>query len=321
MMKKVYVSFKIPEQGIEELKKHFIVHVNQEDKAVSREWLVKNIKDYYGILSMLHDKIDAEIMDAANGGLKIISNYAVGYNNIDIPYAVRSGITVTNTPGVLTVATAELAFALMMSLLRNIPQSDRYVKNGEFDMWRPKFMLGEELTGKTVGIIGMGRIGCAFARMLAGFDNRIIYYNRHRADNETESSLKAEYADLDTLLGESDIISIHAPLNEDTYHMFTYDTFTKMRRESYIINTGRGAIIKEDDLARALKEGLIRGAGLDVYEFEPEVNKELVNMDNTVLLPHIGSGSFYARNTMSSMAAQAIIDLHLGKKPEHVVEA
>ncbi len=319
-MDKVLVTYKIPEMGIKALKEHFDVYVNTDEEALSREWLKQNINKYFGILSMLHDRIDKEIIDAAGDGLKIISNYAVGYNNIDVKYASEKGITVANTPGILTIATAELAFSLMLAVMRKIAVSDRYVRDGRFKMWYPELMLGDELTGKKVGIVGMGRIGQAFAKMLRGFDVQISYYNRNRVSPETEKELNASYKDFDTLVSESDIISIHAPLNDDTHHLFKYETFKAMKNEAYIINTGRGAIIREKDLAQALKEGLIKGAGIDVYEYEPVVEKELLELENIVMTPHTGSGSYKARYTMSTMAAQAIIDCHKGKKPDHVVK-
>ncbi|HHF52570.1 MAG TPA: D-glycerate dehydrogenase [Candidatus Aminicenantes bacterium] len=318
-MNKVYITFKIPDKGIEFLKKKFEVQVNPRQKPVSREWFLENGGGYDAFITMLHDIIDKEIIDVMKGRVRVISNYAVGYNNIDTEYAARCGITVTNTPDVLTNATAEIAFALMLSVMRRVVEGDRYVRGGAFDMWKPELLLGEETAGKTVGILGMGRIGRSFARKCRCFDMKIIYHNRNRISMEEEEALGARYVDFSGLLSESDVISIHLPLTPQTRHLFTWETFQRMKRGAFLINTGRGPIIREDDLVKALKTGLIKGAGLDVYENEPNVHTGLLELPNTVLLPHIGSGSLKARETMSLMAAEAVVDVLCGNIPRHKV--
>ena len=318
-MDKVYITFKIPDRGIALLNKEYDVRINPEERPVSREWLLQHGGEYDAFITMLHDPIDKEVLEVMKGRVRAIANYAVGYNNIDTEYAAQCGITVTNTPDVLTNATAEIAFALMLSVMRRIVEGDRYVREGSFHMWKPELLLGEETAGKTVGILGMGRIGRSFARKCRCFDMSIIYHNRTPLPQKEEESLGARYVDFHQLLSESDVISIHLPLTPQTRHLFTWETFQKMKKGSFLINTGRGPLIKEDDLVKALKTGLIKGAGLDVYEHEPEVHKGLLELPNTVLLPHIGSGSVKARETMSLMVAQAVIDVLHGKIPEHKV--
>ncbi|MBN2726085.1 D-glycerate dehydrogenase [Candidatus Mcinerneyibacteriota bacterium] len=318
-MDKVYITFKIPNKGIEYLKKEFDVHVNPQQKPLSREWFLENGGEYDAFITMLHDPVDREVLDVMKKRVKVIANYAVGFNNIDIEYASRCGITVTNTPDVLTNATAEIAFALMLSVMRRIVEGDRYVREGAFDMWKPELLLGEETAGKTVGILGMGRIGRSFARKCRCFGMNMIYHNRHPLPKEEEVALGVRYAEFSQLIEQSDVISIHLPLTPETRHLFTWETFQKMKRGAFIINTGRGPVICEEDLVKALKKGLIKGAGLDVYEYEPEVHKGLLELPNTVLLPHIGSGSVKARETMSLMVGEAVADVLHGKTPRHKV--
>ncbi|HDS03469.1 MAG TPA: D-glycerate dehydrogenase [Firmicutes bacterium] len=318
-MDKAYVTFKIPRKGLDLLSEGYRVEINPLEKPVSRKWLLEHGQNYSAFITMLHDTIDQEVLDVMKGHVKIIANYAVGYNNIDIEHAARCGITVTNTPDVLTNATAEIAFALMLSVMRRIVEGDRYVREGLFEMWKPELLLGEETAGKTVGILGMGRIGRSFAKKCFGFDMKILYHNRNRLAPEDEVATHAKYVDFETLLAESDVISIHLPLTPQTKHLFTLETFQKMKRSAFLINTGRGPVIKENDLLKALKTGLIKGAGLDVYEAEPKVTEGLLELSQTVLLPHIGSGSVKARETMSEMVARAALDVLRGKTPEHMV--
>jgi glyoxylate reductase len=318
-MDKVYITFKIPDKGIELLQKEFDVSINHDEKPVSREWFLEHGGEYDAFITMLHDTIDRDVLDIMKGRVRAIANYAVGYNNIAAEYAANCGITVTNTPDVLTNATAEIAFALMLSVMRRVVEGDRYVREGAFRMWKPELLLGEETAGKTVGILGMGRIGRSFARKCRCFDMKIIYHNRTPLSNEDEEALGARYVDFPRLLSESDVISIHLPLTPRTRHIFTWETFQKMKKGAYLINTGRGPLIKEEDLVKALETGLLKGAGLDVYEHEPEVHKGLLELSNTVLLPHIGSASVKARGTMSLMVAEAVADVLHGRIPEHKV--
>jgi len=318
-MKKILITYQIPENGIKLLKKNFDVDLNTNEKQLSREYLLNNISKYDAAITMLYDKIDQKILEKGHPKLKIIANYAVGYNNIDIKKADELDITVCNTPGVLTNATAEIAFSLMISISRNILPADKFVRNGKFVGWRPELFLGDELKNKTVGIFGMGRIGKSLAKKCKCFDMNIIYNNKEKLPQEIEKKYHANYVSFDELLEKSDIISIHAPLSDKTKHLFNKSSFEKMKNGAYIVNTGRGPIIKESDLVDYLQNGRLKGAGLDVYEFEPEVNEKLLKMNNVVLLPHIGSASNYARKSMSEMVANAVIKYFNSKEPENKV--
>jgi len=281
-MKKIIITQKLPYDVANSLKGYHLVY-NDKDQQMDRGKLIEEVADADGIISMLSDKIDRELIDNARN-LKIIANYAVGYNNIDVAYAKSRGIIVCNTPHVLTETTAELAFALMLSSARRIVEADRFTRAGQFIGWTPNLFLGSDLYKKRVGIYGFGRIGQAFARCCKGFDMDIVYTGRTRK-YDAELILGAKYVDFEELVSTSDYIVILAPLNESTKYAFTLDTFKKMKREAILVNAGRGPIVKEDDLAFALKHGLIKAAGLDVYEYEPTICKELFELDNVILLP------------------------------------
>ncbi|BBB33665.1 glyoxylate reductase [Thermotomaculum hydrothermale] len=297
---KVFVTKKIPEIGINYLKERgFEVNVREEEGIIPDNQLIEALKKYDGIISMLSDNLSKEVLKHAEK-TRVISNYAVGYNNIDVEYAREKGIIVTNTPDVLTYATAELAFGLMLSASRRIVEGDRFTREGKFKGWEPLLFLGKTLDNATVGIVGMGRIGQKFAEMLSGFNVKIIYYSK------TKKDLPYKFVDFETLLKESDLISLHLPLTKESKHMFTENEFEKMKDGVVFINTARGAIVKESDLIKALKKGKIAFAGLDVYEFEPEISDELKKMQNVVILPHIGSATEKARNDMSMLVAKNI---------------
>ena len=306
---KVFITKKIPQDGINYLKeKGFEVYVRKDDSIISDSELIEALREYDGIISMLSDNLsEATLKHAAK--VKIIANYAVGYNNIDIEYAKKKGITITNTPDVLTFATAELAFGLMLAAARRLIEADRFTRKGRFKGWHPLLFLGKTLEGSTVGIIGMGRIGMRFARMLEGFDVNIIYHSKSKKD------LPYRFVDFDTLLRESDFISLHLPLTNESKHLITKKEFEKMKDGVVFINTARGAIVKERDLVDALKNGKVSFAGLDVYEFEPEITEELKKMDNVVILPHIGSATEKARREMSMLVAKNVANVLSGKPP------
>ncbi len=280
--------------------------------------ILKNVQDAIAISSLLSDKIDSEVMDAAGSQLKIIANYAVGYNNIDLEEATKRGIMVTNTPDVLTDATADLAWALIMAVSRRIVESDNFCRNGDFKEWAPELMLGMELTGKTIGIMGAGRIGQATARRAKAFGMNVLYCSRHdKFAFEVET--KAKRVGLEELLKESDIVSIHLPLVEETKHLLDFHELNLMKTGAILINTGRGPIINEDALVKVLKNGKLVGVGLDVYENEPTIHPELIKMKNTVLLPHIGSATTATRSKMSEMVAKNIIAALSGKIPPNLI--
>ncbi|MCP4344210.1 MAG: D-glycerate dehydrogenase [Desulfobacterales bacterium] len=315
--KKIYITRQLPETGINLLKEKFDVEVAQK-RLTNQEMLIREIADCDAVVTLLSDKIDEKVLSSAPN-LKIVANYAVGYNNIDISAAKKYRIMVTNTPGVLTNATAEIAFALLINLTRKIIEADKFTRDGKFIGWDPLLLMGDELKGKTIGIIGLGRIGQDMALKCRAFGMNIIYHNRKPADKKTENALSAKYRQIDELLELSDVISIHTPLNQETHHLVNDDAFEKMKHGVYIINTSRGELIHEEALVRALQSGKVKGAGLDVYEFEPKVTKELLSMENVVLLPHIGSATIETRSKMSEMVAKNVIAALKGKKPANIV--
>ncbi|MCX8057303.1 MAG: D-glycerate dehydrogenase [Ignavibacteria bacterium] len=311
---KVFITSIIPEVGIELLKKNDIeVIQNKSYLPLEKEKLIKKAKDCDALLCLLSNKIDREIIDALPN-LKVISNYAVGFNNIDVEYATQKGIWVTNTPDVLTDATADLAFALLLACARRIVEADKFTREGKFKMWQSDLMLGKDLKGKTVGIIGAGRIGQAFGKRAKGFEMKILYYDKKRIQ-KFEEETGAKFSSLSQLLKKSDFISLHTPLTKETYHLIDKKEFNLMKDGAILINTARGEVVNEKELVNALKSGKLFSAGLDVYEFEPKITKDLLKMKNVVLLPHIGSATIETRNKMAELAANNIIRVLLGKKP------
>lgn len=319
MYGKILVTRKLPQEALDLLSQYFYVDLYEEDRVIPRDELLRRVEDKDGILCLLTDNIDAEVMDKAKN-LKIIANYAVGYNNIDVEEATKRKIPVTNTPGVLTETTADLAFALLMCVARRIVESDRFLREGKFKGWAPMLFLGNDIYGKTLGIIGFGRIGQAVAKRAVGFDMKILYYDTVRATTEVEQKYNAVFKPLDDLLKESDYISIHVPLVKETYHLISDREFSLMKPTAYLINTSRGPVVDEKALVRALKEKKIAGAALDVFENEPEVEPELITMPNTVLVPHIGSATIETRTKMALMAAENIIAVLVENKiPPNIV--
>lgn len=315
----VLVTRRIPEIGIEMLQeKGYDLDINDENRVLDKEEIIDRIEDKDALLCLLTDEIDRDIIEAGEN-LKVISNYAVGYDNIEVEAASEKGIPVTNTPGVLTDATAEIAWALIFSVARRIPEGDKFVRQDRFEGWDPTLMLGREITGKTLGIVGMGNIGSAVARKSAGFDMDILYHSRSRKE-EVEEELGAEKAPLDELLKESDIVSLHVPLNEETEGMISWGELKKMKDTAYLINTARGEVVDEEALIEALQSGRIAGAGIDVYADEPHgANPDYYNLNNVVLSPHLGSATHRARNGMAEMAADNLIAVLEEKRPDHIV--
>jgi len=268
--------------------------------------LIRKIRDKVGLLTLLTVDIDREVMDAAPR-LKVIANCAVGYDNIDVGYAKTKGILITNTPGVLTETTAELTWALILAVARKVPQADRFTRSGAFAGWRLDLFLGRELNGKRMGIIGMGRIGQAVAFRARGFGMEVVYHDPRRLTADEERNLQTSYLPLDELLGTSDVVSVHATMTEGTHHLLSREKLALLKKEVILINAARGPIIDEAALADALENGRIWGAGLDVYEREPAVEKRLMSLDNVVLLPHIGSATYETRLKMAMMAAKNLV--------------
>ena len=319
MKQKVLVTRKIPEAGIAELQKYLDVTVNPNAAPMEKEDIIDTIRDKQGLICLLTDRIDRDIIEAGSN-LKVIANYAVGYDNIDVETASRKHIYVTNTPGVLTEATADLTWALIMSVSRRIVEADRFVRDGHFTGWEPMLLLGTDVQGMTMGIIGLGRIGRAVARRARGFDMRLLYYEPSRLSEDIEQAYGAEYCTLPVLIRDSDIISIHVPLHAHTHHLIGTKAFKLMKKGAFLINVSRGPVVDERALVHALKSNLIAGCGLDVYEREPEVEQELLTMKNAVLLPHIGSASRKTREKMALIAAKNVIAVlvHAKKPPDTV---
>ncbi|MBI4708716.1 MAG: D-glycerate dehydrogenase [Candidatus Portnoybacteria bacterium] len=320
-MPKVFVTRKIPESGIELLKKEgFEVEVSDFDGVLPRQQLLEKVKGVDAILSLLTDKMDAELMQAAGSQLKIIANYAVGYDNINLQDAAAHNLIITNTPGVLTESVAEHAIALIFALAHRIVESDQYMRDGKYTGWAPMLFLGNDLVGKTLGLVGLGRIGEAVAkRMFDGFEMKILYYDVKR-NEEAEGKYKLEYRDLESLLKDSDFISVHVPMTPETKHLIGGPQFKMMKKTAYLINTARGPIIDENALVAALKAGDIRGAALDVYEQEPKMAEGLAGLQNTVLTPHTASATEETRGAMSELAARNIIAVLKGGEPETPVK-
>ena len=303
---KVFVTRIIPDKGLEIVRDFCEVDLWTDELPPSREELVKRIQGVEGILSLLTDRIDGEVMDAAGEQLKVISNHAVGFDNIDIGAATARKIPVGNTPDVLTDATADFAFTLMMSAGRRVLEADRYVRDGKWKTWGPMLLLGAEMRGATLGLVGYGRIGKAMARRSVGFDMRVIYYdpNEPKPDPDTIASR----VDFESILEESDFISLHTPLTPDTRHLIDAEALSKMKPTSVLVNTSRGPVVDLDALYDALKEKRIFAAGLDVTEPEPlPADHPLLTLDNVIVMPHIASASTVARDKMSWMAAKNLI--------------
>jgi len=319
-MPKIFITRQIPEKGINILKeKGWDVAVGPEEK-ISREELLEGVKGVEAILSVLTEKIDGEVMEAAGKQLKVIANYAVGYNNIDVAEAKKRGIMVTNTPGVLTDAVAEHAVALLFAVAERIVEADRYTRAGKFKAWGPKLLLGADIKGRTLGIIGLGRIGSAVAqRMQDGFDVKIIYFDIRR-NEELEKKFNIEYRELDDLLKEADFVSLHTALTDETRHLINAERMKMMKTTAYLINTSRGPIIDEKALLEVLKNKTIAGAALDVFENEPELTPGLAELENIVLTPHIASATKETRDKMAEMAANNITAALGGQTPPNLVE-
>jgi lactate dehydrogenase-like 2-hydroxyacid dehydrogenase len=285
------------------LEDQFTLFCNPKDRALCRDEMLQMVKGREGLLPLLTDRIDDQVMEAAGPQLKIISNYAVGFNNIDLAAASSRGILVTNTPGVLTDTTADLTMALILALSRRLVEGDRYARSGQFKEWSPLLLLGADVHHKTLGIFGLGRIGLAVAKRALGFDMRILYHNTKQTDPAVAEQVKAHYVDKETLLKEADFVSVHVPLNPSTVHFISTLEFGQMKPTAFLINTARGEVVDEQALVEALKHKRIAGAGLDVFEKEPHIHPDLLPLNNVVLLPHIGSASLETRTRMGMMAA------------------
>jgi glyoxylate reductase len=321
-MPRIFVARRIPDVGLNLLYETFgkdNVIVNPEDRVIPRGDLLASVKGVDALLPILTDRIDGEVMDAAGPQLKIIANFAVGYNNIDVDAATQRKIPVTNTPGVLTETTADLTWTLILAVARRIGESERIVRSRKWTGWGPMQLMGSDVFGKTLGIFGFGRIGKAVARRAKAFDMRVLYTSRDPVDPEIDHEYHATCVDKDSLLAESDFVSIHCPLLPETTHAFSTAEFKAMKNSAYLINTSRGPVVDESALVDALKSGEIAGAGLDVYEEEPKIHPGLFDCENAVLLPHLGSATLETRGKMAHIAASNIVARLRGEQPPNCV--
>lgn len=313
-MTRILLTHPLPFQGDEKFPQEWDVRCVGEKGVFDRDAVMQHLADCDGLLCFLTDPVDREIIDQGSG-LKIIANAGVGFNNIDWRYARERGIVVTNTPDVLTEATADLTLALMLGSGRRLLEADRFVRQGRFRGWDLELMLGLEMCGATLGIVGMGRIGQAVARRARAFGMSIIYHNRNSVDPEIERELGACRVSLPELLSRSDVVSLHCPLTDDTHHLIGENEFDRMKPGAILVNTARGPVVDENALVQALKSGRIRAAGLDVYEDEPVVHPRLLELDNVLLLPHIGSATEKTRQAIVHMAVDNLLRYFSEGKP------
>jgi glyoxylate reductase len=317
MKPKVLVTAPIPEEGLDLLRRATDLVLLETDEPKGHGELAPLLGDVQGLLCLLSDRIDRRVMDAAPE-LRIIATYAVGFDNIDLVEASRRRIAVTNTPGVLTEATADLAWALLLSVARRVTEGERFVRAGRFRGWGPLLLRGRGVYGKTLGIVGAGRIGSAVARRAVGFKMRVLYADV-RSHPGLERQVGAVHVPLKELLGESDYVSLHVPLVEETRHLIGARELSMMKPTAYLVNTSRGAVVDEGALISALEAGTIRGAGLDVYEGEPKVPEGLLRLENVVLLPHLGSATDETRGDMARVAAENLLAGLEGKRPPDII--
>jgi glyoxylate reductase len=314
---KVLVTREIPEAGLH-LLDGFDVTVLYE-RPPERGELLEAVRGASGILSTATEKVDGEVMDAAGDGLKVVANMAVGYDNIDVGAAKERGVVVTNTPGVLDETTADVVFVLMLAAARRLGEGERLLRAGKWEWWGPKQLRGLDVWGKKLGIVGLGRIGGAVARRAKGFGMEILYHNRSRKE-DAEKELGARYLRLQELLGQSDFVSIHTPLTDETRHLIGAKELGSMKPGAVLVNTSRGPVVDEGALADALENGRIFAAGLDVYEEEPNVHPKLLELENVVLAPHIGSASTETRDKMATLAAENLAAVLRGEQPKTPVK-
>ena len=319
-MAKIFVTRKIPGKALEELlNSGHEVSISDQDRPLSEEELLEKARGVEALLTLLTDRVNGDVMDAIGPQLKIVANYAVGFDNINIKAATDRGVVVTNTPSdEVNEAVAEHTWALILALARRIVEADEAVRRGAYKGWEPAIFLGRTLKGKTLGIIGLGRIGSKVARRASGFEMRVLY-NKRKRDELLEKQLGTEFADLETLLSQSDFITLHVPLTEQTRRMINRETIAKMKKGAYLINTARGPVVEEHALVEALRQGHLAGAALDVFENEPNVNPELIGMENVILTPHIASATWEVREKMGQQAVRSILDVLAGKKPQNLV--
>lgn len=318
---KIFVTRQIPGDHLEKLKVNGNeVVVSEFNRPLTKDELFSKSKGVDALLTLLTDKVDTELLDSIGPQLKIVSNYAVGFDNIDIKSAGERGILVTNTPSEeVDEAVAGHTWALMTAITRRIVESDEATRRGAYRGWEPDMFLGTSLMGKTLGIIGLGGIGTMVARRAVGYKMNVVYFKRTR-DMACEESMGIRYCNLDSILSESDVVTLHVPLNDETRHLINKGSLSKMKKSAFLVNTARGAIVNERDLVESLRAGQIAGAALDVFEDDPNITPELFYMSQVVTTPHIASATIEARNKMGEQSVAAILDTLTGNKPQHLVD-
>src|SRR3989338_6343543 len=323
-MEKIFVTRAVPEAGINKLKeKGYEVVVSPKDGVLAKDELISALKadKYDAVLCLLTDKIDGDVLDAAGKQTKIFANYAVGFDNIDLKAAEERGVMITNTPGVLTNTVAEHTFALMLAISHRIVEADKFTRAGKYDGWAPMMLLGNDLSGKTIGVVGLGRIGSRVAHhAFNGFDAKVIY-NDIKRNEDFEKEFDAVYKEkLEDLLKEADYVSIHVPLLDSTRHLINAERLSQMKPTAYLVNTSRGPIVDENALYEALKNKIIKGAAIDVFEEEPKFVPGLAELDNIILTTHIASATEETRNAMAELAAENVISALEGQIPPNLVK-
>jgi glyoxylate reductase len=311
----VLVTRRLPKPAMDAIAERCEVTLWAEETAMPRERLLADVAGKVGAVTLLTDKVDDEFLDAAGGQLVIVANYAVGFDNIDLAACTRHGVLASNTPEVLTETTADTAWTLMMAAARRVPEGDRFLRKRIPWVWGPEMMLGQDVHHKTLGIVGFGRIGHALARRAKGFGMRVIYHDVYRPTPELEQELSAEYRELDDLLAEADFVSLHVNLTEETHHLINAERLRRMKPTAVLVNSSRGPVIDEAALAAALRDGEIFAAGLDVFEKEPDVHPLLLELENAVVIPHLGSATVDTRIAMGLLAAENLIAALEGRKP------
>ncbi len=327
-MARVLVTRQIPGRALEELRRTHEVVVYPGPGKMPRDKLLEGVRGVEAILAILTEKIDAEVLEAAGPNLKIVANYAVGFDNVDVEAASRRGVMVTNTPGALGDAVAEFTVALVMALGRRVVAADKFMRQGKYSVWDPNIFLGQDLSGKTLGIVGAGTIGSVVGKRLAAVFGMQVLYSGHRPNVEFEQATGGKLVALEQLLQEADVVSLHVPLTAETRHMISFEEFRLMKSTAILINTSRGPVVEEKALREALEQKRIWGAAVDVYEEEvegeaghlnPEDWQRLKSLDNLILTPHIASATYEAREEMTSMAVSAIMKTLRGERPENLV--
>ena len=304
----VSITNVFPEAGLDILRPHCKLHLNESGNSPGRSDLARMAKTSHGMITYLSDKIDDKMIDDGQN-LKIIANYAAGYNNIANSHAALNGVWVTNTPSVLHETTADLTWAMILNVARRISPADRFTREGQFKGWQAKLFLGYDIHGKTLGVIGCGEIGSAVARRAMGFDMKVLYYQRQRLTKKDELQINVKYTPLNRLIKESDFVTLHLPLNEDSHYIIGEDQLASMKKTAFLINAARGQVVDDAALLDAVRSETIAGAALDVYENEPEIIKGLLEEDRILILPHIGSASYETRDRMAILVAENVLDV------------